>query len=65
VAAYRETQLNALGDATRRNILERLLRGPASVSFLTAVVLVFFGVRTLRHSGNTQHLESNLTLARE
>ena len=31
MVAYREVQLDALGDATRRAILDRLLRGPASV----------------------------------
>lgn len=32
--AYHEVQLDALGDATRRAIVDRLLRGPASVGKL-------------------------------
>ena len=32
--AYQETQLNALGDATRRAIVQRLLQGPLSVGKL-------------------------------
>ena len=31
---YRESQLDALGDATRRAIIDRLLRGPVSVGKL-------------------------------
>ena len=31
MVAYQDTQLDALGDATRRAILDRLLRGPTSV----------------------------------
>jgi len=34
VLAYQQTQLNALGDATRRGILERLLNGPMPVGKL-------------------------------
>jgi DNA-binding transcriptional ArsR family regulator len=34
VNAYQEIQLNALGDATRRAILERLLEGPRAVGEL-------------------------------
>lgn len=34
MSAYQSAQLNALGDATRRAILERLLRGPLSVGKL-------------------------------
>jgi DNA-binding transcriptional ArsR family regulator len=36
VSAYQDQQLDALGDATRRAILDRLLRGPASVGKLAA-----------------------------
>ena len=32
--AYQEVQLDALGDATRRAIVDRLLRGPVSVGKL-------------------------------
>jgi DNA-binding transcriptional ArsR family regulator len=35
VTAYQSTQLDALGDATRRAILDRLLSGPASVGKLS------------------------------
>lgn len=35
MTAYQERQLDALGDATRRAILDRLLKGPASVGTLS------------------------------
>jgi DNA-binding transcriptional ArsR family regulator len=35
VTAYQSLQLDALGDATRRAILDRLLTGPASVGKLS------------------------------
>jgi DNA-binding transcriptional ArsR family regulator len=35
VIAYQSVQLDALGDATRRAILDRLLSGPASVGRLS------------------------------
>jgi DNA-binding transcriptional ArsR family regulator len=35
VAAYQSLQLDALGDATRRAILDRLLNGPVSVGVLS------------------------------
>jgi DNA-binding transcriptional ArsR family regulator len=35
VPAYQSSQLDALGDATRRAILDRLLKGPASVGKLS------------------------------
>jgi DNA-binding transcriptional ArsR family regulator len=35
VTAYQSRQLDALGDATRRAILGRLLKGPASVARLS------------------------------
>jgi len=36
VIAYRQEQLDALGDATRRGILERLLNGPLPVGKLAS-----------------------------
>ncbi len=36
MTAYQEAQLAAVGDATRRAILDRLLNGPASVGKLAA-----------------------------
>jgi DNA-binding transcriptional ArsR family regulator len=36
VTTYQERQLDALGDATRRAIVNRLLKGPASVGKLAA-----------------------------
>jgi DNA-binding transcriptional ArsR family regulator len=34
VTAYQQSQLDALGDATRRAIVDRLMRGPVSVGKL-------------------------------
>jgi DNA-binding transcriptional ArsR family regulator len=36
VTAYQSRQLDALGDATRRAILDRLLKGPVSVGKLSS-----------------------------
>lgn len=40
VAAYHQVQLDALGDVTRRTIVERLRRGPISVAELARDVPV-------------------------
>jgi DNA-binding transcriptional ArsR family regulator len=49
VTAYQDRQFDALGDATRRAILDRLLKGPVSVGALS-------GSFTVSRPAISQHL---------
>jgi DNA-binding transcriptional ArsR family regulator len=56
VNTYHEVQLDALGDATRRAIVDRLLRGPISVGklaeeFPVSRPAISQHLRVLKHAG--------------